>query len=57
MALVAAMIRLARRDLTNPNHSVQARAFLRGRPFAGRSVGIDLDLFGRLVGYTGSWEV
>jgi len=56
LLLVAAMVKLARRDLNHPIYRHQARAFLRGDPFAGRPPGVNLDLFAAQVGYSGSWE-
>lgn len=56
MLLVAASVKLARRDLNHPVYRHQARAFLRGEPFAGRPAGIDLSLFARLLWFDGSWE-
>ena len=57
MELVAAAVRLARRDLDDPRHSAGAKAFLRTEPFEGREPGIELDLFAELIGYGGSWEI
>jgi len=54
--LIAAAVRLARRDLNHPVYRHQARAFLRGEPFGGNPPGIDLRLFARLLGFQGSWE-
>lgn len=56
LLLVAAMVKLARRDLNHPVYRHQARAFLRGDRFGGRSPGVNLDLFAAIVGYDGSWE-
>ena len=55
LLLVAAMVKLARRDLADPYLSVGARAFLRGDSFEGREPGIDLDLFAELLSYGGQW--
>lgn len=54
--LVAASVRLARRDLNHPVYRHQARAFLRGEPFGGNPPGINLSLFARLLGFDGNWE-
>jgi len=56
LGLVAASVRLARRDLGHPNFSVGARAFLRGEALEGVAPGIDLKLFAELLGFRGSWE-
>jgi len=56
LLLVAAMVKLARRDLASSSHSVGARAFLRGETFALRPPGIDLDLFAECIGYEGVWD-
>lgn len=56
LELVAASIRLAHRDLEDPKHSEEARAFLRGEPYEGSPVGIDLDLFAECIGYGGTFE-
>lgn len=55
LALVAALVSLAVRDLADPNHSEEARAFLKGEPFAGSPVEIDVDLFADLLGYEGKF--
>lgn len=54
-ALIAAVVGLAVRDLADPNHSEEARAFLLGQPFEGFPVEIDVDLFADLLGYEGSF--
>ena len=55
LALVGAMVRLARQDLAHPIHSDEARAFLLTRPFEGREVGVEVDLFAECLGYGGSF--
>ena len=55
LALVSAMVGLAIRDLADPNHSEEARAFLEGRPYRGYPTEIDVDLFADLLGYEGSF--
>lgn len=55
LALVGAVVRLARRDLTDPEHSEEAKAFLLGQPFDGSLVGVDVDLFAECLGYGGSF--
>lgn len=55
LALVAALVGLAVRDLADPNHSEEARAFLKGEPFRGYPVEIDVDLFASVLGYEGSF--
>ena len=56
LLLVAAMVRLARRDLGHPYLSVGARAFLRGEAYQLRAPGVDLRIFAECVGFRGSWE-
>ena len=56
LELIGAAIRLAFRDLADPKHSEEARAFLRGEPHKGEPVGIDLDLFAECIGYGGTFE-
>jgi len=56
MMLVASMVRLARRDLADPELSVGAKAFLRGEPYKGIEPEIDLGLFADLLGYGGRWD-
>lgn len=55
LALVSAMVGLAIRDLADPSHSEEARAFLEGRPYMGAPTEIDVDLFADLLGYEGSF--
>lgn len=55
LALCAAMVSLALRDLSDPVHSEGARAFLMGEPYEGRPVEIDVDLFADVIGYEGSF--
>lgn len=55
LALIAALVSLAVRDLADPNYSEEARAFLKGEPFAGHPVEIDVDLFADVLGYEGSF--
>ena len=56
LELIGAAIRLAHRDLEDPKHSEEARAFLRGEPHKGEPVGIDLTLFAECIGYGGGFE-
>lgn len=56
LALVAAAIRLARHDLDDPKLSEGALAFLRSEPYMGKDVGIDVSLFGELIGFTGGFD-
>ena len=56
LALIGAAIRLAREDRQDPKHSEEAKAFLRGEPFDGSPVGIDLDLFAECIGYGGGFD-
>lgn len=56
VTLAASVVRLAIRDLNDPRHSVEARAYLRGDPIGDRQVGIDPDLVAEVLGYEGKWE-
>lgn len=56
VTLAASVVKLALRDLHDPHHSVEARAYLRGEPFQGRPVGIAPDLLAEVLGYEGDWE-
>ena len=47
LALVAAMVRLARRDLANPDYSAEAREFLKSDFVA---------LFAECLGYDGEFD-
>ena len=47
LALMAAAVRLARRDLANPTHSAEAREFLRSDLVA---------LFADCIGYDGDFD-
>ena len=55
LALVGAVVSLARRDLSRPVYSEEAEAFLLGRPHRGVPVGLDVDLLADCLGYGGSW--
>jgi hypothetical protein len=55
LALMGAAVRLARRDLEDPEHSEEAKAFLLGQPYDGSPVGVEIDLFGECLGYGGSF--
>ena len=57
LSLIAAAVRLARRDLANPKFSAGARLFLQSKSFEGHPVGVDLRLFADIVGYGGVWDV
>ena len=56
LALIAAMVRLARQDLDDPLHSEEAQAFLRGDAWGDLDVGIDIRLFADCIGYEGAWD-
>jgi len=56
LALTAAVVGLARRDLHDPRYRDEARAFLRGEPFDGDPVGIEVDLVADVLGTTRSFE-
>ena len=56
LALMGAAVRLARRDLEDPDHSEEAKAFLRGEPSDGSPVGVEVDLFAECLGYGGSFD-
>jgi len=69
LRLVAASVKLARRDLDDPEFSAGAQAYLSGesfepayaRPKRGKvvkkqPVGINLRLFAELLGYGGRWD-
>ena len=55
LALTGAVVKLARRDLEDPEHFEEASAFLRGLPYDGSPVGIEVDLFAELLGYGGNF--
>lgn len=56
LLLAAAVVKLAVRDLTDPNHSEEAQAFLRGNLMSDDYTAIDPSLLADLLGYRGSWE-
>lgn len=56
MALMGAVVRLARRDLGDPERSGEAKAFLRGESFDGTPVGVEIDLFAECIGYGGRFD-
>jgi hypothetical protein len=57
MALVGAVVRLARLDLDNPIFAAEARAFLEGEPLGLEpgDVFLDVTLFADCIGFGGKW--
>ena len=51
-----AIVKLAVRDLSDPRHSEEAKAFLRVEPYEGSEPMIEADLVADILGYEGNWE-
>lgn len=56
LLLAVAIVKLAVRDLSDPRHSEEAKAFLRVEPFEGSKPEIEADLIAEILGYGGKWE-
>lgn len=56
LLLAVAMVKLAVRDLSDPRHSEEAKAFLRVEPYKGVEPVIEADLVAEILGYQGKWE-
>lgn len=55
LLLAVAMVKLAVRDLGDPRHSEEAKAFLRVEPYNGVTPEIEADLVAEILGYGGKW--
>lgn len=56
LLLSVAMVKLAIRDLSDPRHSEEAKAFLRVEPYKDSKPEIEADLIAEILGFEGKWE-